>query len=408
MIGMPTAKAKLDRTNRLAVTVALAALTIPAIWYVISPGARYTAASDLIGYASAANIFLRGGNPYDSATVLDLQRQMGRNDPLPLIMWSPPWLFPCILPLAILPMPLTRPLWFLINAAILILSADWMWRSSQIAVPSRPTAWIMALAFVPAAITLDLGQISILLLAGMCLFLAALRHRQDFLAGAATFLIALKPHVLFPFWIVLLLWSVQQRRWRVLTGVFVGLTVPSLLSLIVDPPIYGNYLYALKSEYGPMRWKTASSGTLLRLAFPSSESWIQFLPTLAGVLLVSLLWWKHRHAFNWESNAVPIALLSTLTAAYCWTFDWVVLLPAAFSIFAAFAHRPRRHFPYLAALLVSQAFVVFVLSNTAHYPATFWFPAALGIIYILSDGTVQEGEIIAKAAARTSDGHPPH
>jgi hypothetical protein len=279
---------------------------------------------------------------------------------------------------------------------ILILSADWLWRSSRGAVSSRMSAWVVAVGFVPASITLNLGQISILVLAGVCLFLAALRHRRDYLAGAATFLIALKPQVLFLFWVVLLLWIVERRRWRILAGVFLGLGVPSLFSFLLNPPIYACYLRALDSEYGPLRWKTASLGTLLRILFPSAGGWIQFSPTFAGVLLVTLLWWKHRYAFDWESNAIPITLLSTLTAAYCWTFDWVVLLPVGISIFLAFERNPRRHLVCLVALLLSQALVVMVLHNVTRYPATFWFPAAVGIIYVLCRGAGQQGGRLAR------------
>jgi hypothetical protein len=248
-------------------------------------------------------------------------------------------------------------------------------------------AWVLAASFVPAVITLNLGQISILLLAGMCMFLAALRHKRYFLAGAATFLIALKPQVLFLFWAILLFWVFQNRRWKVLAGTFLGLVVPSLLSLLLNPSIYGNYLHALDSGYGPLRWKTATLGTLLRVMSPAAGAWLQFLPAIAGVLLGIWLWWRRRQDFDWEVHLIPIALLSTVTTAYCWTFDWVVLLPPAISMFVAFERDPRRHFACLAALWLSQALVVLTIYNVARYPATFWFPAAVGIIYMLCVGS---------------------
>jgi hypothetical protein len=384
--------------------MALVALAIPAIWYAISPAARHTTASDLLGYWSAARIFLDGGNPYDAVTVMDLQRQVGRNDPLPLIMWSPPWLFACIFPLAFMPLWLARLAWFLSHLLLLILSADWLWRYARGAASGRVAAWVLAVSFVPAVITLNLGQVSVLLLAGMCLFLAALRHKRDFLAGAATFLIALKPQVLFLFWVVLLLWIVQNRRWKVLAGAFLGLVVPSLFSLLLNPSIYSNYLHALDSEYGPLRWKTATLATLLRIMFPSAGAWLQFLPALTGLLLVIWLWWRRRQDFDWEAHLIPIALLSTVTAAYSWTFDWVVLLPAAIAIFGAFEQDPRRHFACLAALFLSQALVVLTLHNIARYPATFWFPAAVSIVYMLCVGTGRMGERLARSRPKTQ--HP--
>lgn len=386
MIANATPEAQLYRRSRVAVPVALAVLAIPAIWYGLSPGARYTASSDLVGYLSAARIFLDGGNPYDAATVSDFQRQMGRGDPLPLIMWSPPWLFPCTLPLALVPMWLTRPAWLLIHMVLLILSADWLWRASRGESSGRVRAWVVAVTFIPAVITLNLGQLSVLLLAGMCLFLAALRRERDFLAGAATFLISLKPQVLFLFWVVLLLWIAQNRRWKILAGACLGLIVPSLFSFLLNPSIYGNYLRALDSEYGPLRWRTATLGMIFRIMSPSAGVWLQFLPAVTGLILAILLWWKRRRGFDWEANLIPIALLSTVTAAYSWTFDWVVLLPAAIAIFAAFERFPRRHFACLAALLLLQALVVLTLHDIARYAATFWFPAGIAIIYMVCVG----------------------
>jgi hypothetical protein len=404
MVCDVTPGAALNKASHVLVASALVALAIPAIWYVMSPAARGTASSDLVGYWSAARIFLDGSNPYDAATVLDLQKQVGRDDPLPLIMWSPPWLFACIFPLALMPLWLARLAWFLSQLLLLILSADWFWRASGGASSGRAAAWVLSVGFVPAVIALNIGQTSVMVLAGMCLFLAALRREKDFLAGAATFLIALKPQVLFLFWIVFLFWIFRDRRWKLLAGAFFGLVVPTLFSFLLNPPIYGYYLQALDSEYGPLRWKTATLGTLLRIMSPSAGGWIQFLPAVAGVFLATLLWWRQRRGFDWEACLIPIALLSTVTAAYCWTFDWVVLLPAAISIFVAFERAPRRHFACLAVLVLAEGLVVLTIRNVARYPATFWFPTGIAIIYLVCVGLGRTDDRLAGSSPETQ--HP--
>ncbi|NWG13024.1 MAG: DUF2029 domain-containing protein [Acidobacteria bacterium] len=363
---------------------AVLSLAIPGLFYWISPAARRYASSDLTGYWSAARIFLDGRNPYDAATVLELQRSIGRQDPHPLIMWSPPWAHAYTLPLGLMPFPVARLTWTAGHLVILIVTADWIWRRFGGSLSSRPAAWMIAVTFVPSAVTLNLGQISILLLAGMVSFLAALHRGRSFIAGAAASLSALKPHVLFLFGIVLLLWVLDGRRWRLLAGAFAGLAAPALLVYLLNPEIYGHYLATLRSEFGPLRWRTASLGTTLRTAFPAAGAWLQFLPTSVGLLLGMAYWRRQKAGFDWQADLVPLALASTVAAAYVWTFDWVVLLPVVLLVLLRFSQDPLQYLSPLLALVLLQALLVVPLYNKAHYPATFWFPAAVAIVYMLS------------------------
>src|SRR5260370_357358 len=60
-------------------------------------------------------------------------------------------------------------------------------------------------------------------------------------AGPAPTLLAVKPHLAYLFWLALLLWAVQHRRWRVLAGgAGAGLALVGI-ALVFDPLVLGHY-----------------------------------------------------------------------------------------------------------------------------------------------------------------------
>src|SRR5262249_44378084 len=124
----------------------------------------------------------------------------------------------------------------------LIGSADWLWRYYGGAAKHRGLAWIIAGTFAPATICWRTGQIGPLMLLGVVGFLRFQTLQRWAPAGAALALVAIKPQLLYLFWIALLLWVIRERRWTILVAA--GLTGLLLLAvaLVPNPAVMREFL----------------------------------------------------------------------------------------------------------------------------------------------------------------------
>jgi len=192
---------------------------------------------------------------------------------------------------------------------------------------------------------LRMGQIGPFLLLGIAGFLRFERDRRDGLAGAWLALIAIKPHLLYLVWLALLLWAVRTRRWRAPAGAALALLAAAAVALIVNPRVIGQYLAATAAD-SPLVWATPTFGSLLRLIFGFDVTWLQFVPPAAGGIWLALYWRRHAAAWGWPAHMPLLLLVSTTTAAFGWSFDLVVLLPAILAVvrWALAAGAPRRAF----------------------------------------------------------------
>ena len=88
--------------------------------------------------------------------------------------------------------------------------------SMEVRITQRILAVIIAFTFVPTLFVLNMGQIAPLILLGVVGFLHFEKHKYWGLAGCALPLIAIKPHLLYLFWIALLLWVFDRGKWRII------------------------------------------------------------------------------------------------------------------------------------------------------------------------------------------------
>jgi hypothetical protein len=182
-----------------------------------------------------------------------------------------------------------------------------------------------------------------LLLLGFVGFLHFVRRRRDLVAGAFLALAAIKPQLSYLFWIALLLWVVQERRWRVLLGAALGVLALLAWPLWDDPQLLTRYWTALTqgtqthSHWSPV-W-----GTALRFMLGRERAWLQFVPTLPGLAWLAWYWLRRRRTWDWEKCLPALLFASLLTASYgAWPFDLVLLLPALLQATSALPDAPRR------------------------------------------------------------------
>jgi len=288
--------------------------------------------TDFVDFWAAARLLLNGGNPFSPTEVLELQRSVGLVESKPLLMWNPPWTLSFVLPFGAMDFQVSQFFWLLLHVFFILLSAQKLWAIYSHVERKSYLPWIAVLTFIPAWFVLIIGQISALILLGIVGFLYFERKNQLFLAGVSTVLISVKPHLVYLFWIGLIVWIWKQRRWRAAFGAIVAGLIVAVIPMIIDPAVYSQFIemYRFPGRSTPLELPAPSLGSLLTLYVPHGNVPIQFLPPLAGTLW--FLWYGQRHKENWDwSEQMPIMILVSITlSAYAWTYDQVILLPAVF------------------------------------------------------------------------------
>jgi len=342
--------------------------------------------NDWLEYWSAGRLFLAGKNPYDPATLLAWQKPLGWPFPEPVMMYNPPWIFPFLLPWALLPYAVG---WFIWSAGLLLtvaLSAAWLWRLYGGA--SRPVrAWLWAFSFLPTYFALAEGQIGPWLLLGLVGFLVLLHQGQEFAAGMCLWTVSFKPQVAYLFWVALVLWSLSQRRWRVLAGAGAALWLATGLTVALRPDVLWAYLGVFHTA-DPTAWATPVLGNVLRLMVGPGQAWWSFVPTLAGALTLLALWPRLQARWDWPQALPWLLLISLWTAPHAWTFDQVLALTALLPAVLTWQGQPRaRWWPYLLGYgLVQGAGLVLQVLRLADF-FYFWQAPA----YLLLYGMLQAG-----------------
>lgn len=287
---------------------------------------------DFVEYWAAAKLTLNGENPFDPALLLPLQQHAGRDTDEAIMMWNPPWALPAVLPLGVIPAREAQLLWLLVHLLVIGYCADRLWLMLGGARESRWAGWAVGFLFMPTVFVLSSGQISAFLLLGAVLFLECERRNWQYLAGAATVLIAIKPHLAYLLWAGLAVDAVARGRWRVLVGGALTGIVCALLPVLWNPQVWHQYADAMGNR-PPAQWLSPTLGTVLRLGVGFEHFRLQFVSVALGA--VWFAWYRRAHRANWNwTEHLPLVLaVAFLTAPYgAWPFDMVLLLPAVLKL----------------------------------------------------------------------------
>ena len=281
-------------------------------------------------YWSASRLLLSGGNPYAPDELLTVQRSVGWRSAEPLIMWNPPWTLSLLLPFGLLDFNLGQFVWLLVNVLAVLISVQLLWRVYGVSLDGYRSSWVSAFTFVPTVFVLIIGQIAPLVLAGIAAIIFFASRKQWLAMGAALTLTAIKPHLLFLFWIALLLWICQQRRWHVAIGAVMTGLAAAALPLWFDASVYAQYreLYTLSGIRQPFDWPAPTLGNVFRILFERDSIWWRLLPSAIGLVWLLVHWRRQQHDWQWVEQLPGVLLVSVTTSFFAWTYDYVVLLPA--------------------------------------------------------------------------------
>ena len=348
---------------------------------------------DFIEYWAAARLTLDGENPYDPAKLLPLQKVAGRDTDEAVMMWNPPWSLAIVLPLGLCSAREAQLLWLLANLAAIGYCGDRLWLMLGGNRENRWIGWATALAFLPTLFALQSGQIGPLLLLGGVLFLEFERRGWPVLAGAATLLLAVKPHLAYLVWVAILCDALARRRGEIILGGLLAGVVATLLPLAYNASLLNQYADAMANR-PPAQWLSPTFGSVLRLAFGEDLFELQFVPVLAG--LGWFAWhWKHAAArWNWTEQLPLLLLVSFATAPYgAWPFDMVLLLPAVVKMVAL-----RRPAVLATLVAINLACLAMNLLHTGSFPFI-WVSPAILLLYVTATREVSPVPVRSAVAA---------
>jgi hypothetical protein len=336
---------------------------------------------DFTQYYGAARLLLQRANPYDPVTLLAMERTIGWTALDPILMWNPPWTLALVLPLTALPFNLAAWAWLALNSGLMLVCGAALWR---IIAPGDRRYWIgmgAAIVFMPTLQALRLGQISPWLLVGITGFLVAVHARRDGLAGATLVLLTIKPHVSFLFLFAIAWWVVRERRWRVPLGAVATLAGACVVVGVISPAIFGQYLRAASGP--PLYWRSATLGTWLRTAFGAEQKWLQFLPSVIGLILCVGWVIRRKGAWDWSHLAPGLLLASMIFATYGWGFDQVILLPmvVAFIVGLLTLHNGQRAL-LLGLYAFAQLGLLVQTQLNVDSSLWYWHPLVLAGLYM--------------------------
>ncbi len=279
---------------------------------------------DFTSYWAAGQQLIHGANPYSASAISILERAHGYKDTDKILfMRNPPSALFLVIPLGLVGARAGSILWSLLGLGCLAASIRMMWRMNG---SPAGRLHLFGYLFAPVLICFSTGQMGIILLLGLALFLR-LQDSKPWLAGMALSLCALKPHLFLPFAVALFAWIFTRKAYRILVGAALALGVCCVIPLFFDPSVWVQYIQmvrrlGIKNEIMP------DFGTILRFALDRQAMWLQFLP--AALACVWALWYfrRHRMDWDWQTHGSLLMLVSILAAPYSWFADQAILLPA--------------------------------------------------------------------------------
>ncbi|HVT98490.1 MAG TPA: glycosyltransferase family 87 protein [Acidobacteriaceae bacterium] len=319
------AKRQTDFADAMIIFACVVTFTLTTLFLLVMPMVtRLAGGRDYVVYWSTGFQLIHHADPYDPVVMGQLERFAGYDGkPGSYYMRNPPWALPLALPLGFVPPRVGALPWSLLLLGILIFCVRILWK--MFGKPGTYLEWI-GYAFPPALQCVIMGQTSIFLLLGLVLFLRF--HRtHPFLAGAALWFCTLKPHLFLPFGLIVLVWIVATRSYRILVGALAALTFSCALTWFIDPAAFSQYAHWARTSGIADEFIPCISVELRQLVNPAAK-WLVFVPSALSGFWALAYYWRHRRNWDWLENGNVLILVSILVAPYCWIYDQSLALPA--------------------------------------------------------------------------------
>jgi hypothetical protein len=314
------------KTLKIVVNMALVTLLV---WFLTAHEQKIrasVASRDSIQYWATGKLLLHRQNPYSVPEVESLESSAGYASKRPLMFRCPPWALWLVLLPGLFNAYWAWVVWLAILLVSLVIAMRLSWRIFD--ERAHPPAIFLAAGylFAPVAACLVAGQIGILLLLGIVLFLAY-EEERPFWAGAALMIPMAKPHIFALVWPILALWALRRKRWSLIGGFGAIFAITVVIAFAFDPAVLQDYRGMLHQQAIQNEFIPSLSG-MIRAIFFRRFFWVQFVPLALGLGWAAWYYWKNKDEWNWRSHGLAVLVVAVLTTPYAWITDEVVLLPA--------------------------------------------------------------------------------
>jgi hypothetical protein len=349
---------------------------------------------DFIVYWATGHQLVQHGNPYDPDAINRIERAGGFRGAGSYYMRNTPWALPLAYPLGFFSPTASAVPWSLAMLALLIASVRILWTLFG---PTGSRLYWLGLCFPPALFCIILGQTSIIMLFGLALFLR-LHKSHPFFAGAALWLCSLKPHLFLPFALVLLIWIVVSRSYRILAGGVAAFALGALVTTLIDPAAWSQYAFYMRTSVITREF-TPCLGDLLRDRINPSAEWIAFIPALLGCIWALAYFWPRRHSWDWLENGSPLMLVSLIVAPFGWIFDQSLALSAVLYAVSRNASQTMLSVLALIYMLIEIQIVSHFDLHSAFY---IWVAPAWLVWYLFARASARHAPVQTVAPAVTA------
>ncbi|MFT3878235.1 MAG: glycosyltransferase family 87 protein [Gemmatales bacterium] len=197
---------------------------------------------------------------------------------------------------------------------------------------------IMVLAsflWMPSLVNMEYGQNALWPLAGFTGWVWFTRKQHHAVAGLLLALTVIKPHLgLLPAWFALV-YSLRQRHWVTLATSVGGVVTATLVTFLIRPTIWHEYLAAMQTGLSPAIFRTY---TLNGMALPYMGPTIQYVTyalLLAVIYSIAVRTWKRFDVTSSsEEQPAPLVTWSMVIcmmvipfSTYAWLTDFVFMVP---------------------------------------------------------------------------------
>lgn len=308
----------------LSVTV-LMALVAGVIALIYGSGRINNGQRDFVQYWVVGQLLMHGENPYGIEENLRLERVIGVERPYPAfnIAPNPPVIFWLTLPLGLVGIKTAAILWLLLLIASLAVSIRIVWILN-----GRPKGglYLLSLCFMPVIYCVMIGQLGILMLLCVALFLW-LHDSRPFAAGAVLAFCMVKPHLFLPLGVVLVLWVFSRKSYQVLVGFAVALAGMSAIAFWLDPHAWAQWAQLMRS-LALIERPVPTLSMWFRRMVDWQAAWVQFVPEAAGCAWGAWFFWSRRDRWKWMDHGLLLMIVSVGCAPFAWVTDEALLLPA--------------------------------------------------------------------------------
>ncbi len=258
-----------------------------------------------------------------------------------------------------------------------------------------PPLWLAALTiawsvlFYHGVRTIILWQFAGISAVLIALSIWAIKERRDVLAGCALALASPKPQMVFLLLPLIGLWGLVARRWKITASMTVTMAVLAGLSFLFLPT-WLSEMQAQLADYTNYTYIGSPINILTTIVFPSLGAPVEWVINCVLFGWLVWEWWQVRFSdtgrFDW---VLALTLLVTnLIVLRTATTNYVMMLPALFYLFAAFARAKGRRANLWIALIEIGLFIglwaLFALTvKGAEEQWPIYLPLPLGLLCAL-------------------------